>query len=75
MDKSFKNEILIRSLGSQTRLSTTEQKQNLAKAHLLKTKIHHPFDLSHSTPKRTVNLKLQSLNLRLIGRRHTGRMK
>ena len=68
MGKVFKNEIHIGSLGSQTWLSTIKQKQNNAKAHLLITKIHHPFGLSHPALKRTINLKVPSLNLRLIGR-------
>lgn len=68
MGKFFKNEIHIGSLGSQTRLSIIKQKHNNAKAHLLITKIHHPFGLSHPALKRTMNLKLLRLNLKLIGR-------
>jgi hypothetical protein len=65
MDKFFKNEIYSRSLGSQTRLSTTGQKQNNAKAHLFITKIHCSFGLTHPAPKRTISQKFQSLNRRL----------
>lgn len=65
----FKKEIHSRNLGSQpTRLSTVKQEQNNTKAHLLITKIHHPFGMSHSAPNRTMNMKLQNLSLRLTGR-------